>query len=114
MRHAQVWVKVNATVDAGIVEVVDALNGVPGLRTIDSCEGDVGGRWAHVYFEFGDWRELGAFVFEQLKPAVLQASSDASLAVETFGDHVMGKLRIRAEAVAVVASALKQLLHERP
>jgi hypothetical protein len=34
--HEQVWIKVNAPVDAGVAEIVSVLNGVDGLETLQS------------------------------------------------------------------------------
>ncbi|MFC1846162.1 transposase [Chloroflexota bacterium] len=38
-RHKQVTVKVTAYVDEGIKELVEVLNAIPGVCTIESCEG---------------------------------------------------------------------------
>lgn len=36
--HRQIWVKVNALVDEGIVELVNALSSFPKLQTYESCQ----------------------------------------------------------------------------
>ena len=46
MMHSTTWAKVNAPVDEGIAEVVELLSAIPGLQTLDSCQGDPGGRHA--------------------------------------------------------------------
>lgn len=55
--HVQTFVKVNAPVDEGIASVVDALNQIPRLHTIASCEGNDEYHEASVWLRFGDRRE---------------------------------------------------------
>jgi hypothetical protein len=114
--HAQVWVKVNAPVDEGIAAVVEMLNRLPGLRTIDSCEGIPGKKPAHVYFNYGDWKKISRFAFAELGPELAKAmDGDAVASVEVFnGSDPMGKLSFDTEATPKVASVLKRLIHERP
>jgi hypothetical protein len=38
-RHDQTWVTVNVPVDKGVDPPVKALSAVPGLETVESCEG---------------------------------------------------------------------------
>lgn len=114
--HKQVWVKVNAPVDAGIAAIVELLNRVPGLRTIDSCEGIPGRKRAHVYFNYGDWKKMSRFAFARLGPHLAKAmDGDLIASVEVFnGSDPMGKLSFDTEATPKVASVIKKLLHERP
>ena len=114
--HEQTWVKVNAQVDRGIARVVSLLNSLDGLQTIDSCEGIAGSKPAHVYFNYGDWRKLGALMFERIGPALwAQFGREALVSVEMFnGSEPMGKLSFDKEATSVVASLLESLLHDRP
>ena len=110
--HEQVWVKVNAPVDAGIAEVVSVLNTVDGLETLQSCQGDVGGRPGYVYFACGDWSNICRFVFQRIGPVLKsKVEEDATLIVEaTSADAPMAKLSFKAEVTGIVVSALKEAL----
>jgi hypothetical protein len=112
--HPQTWVKVNATVDCGIAEVVSLLNKLPLVRTVESCQGEPGGRAAFVYFEAGDWRETGRVLFDELMPKFREWSDDVRAQLVPFGDHALARLTFSAEAIPVVVSALKSLTYERP
>jgi len=114
--HSQVWVKVNAPIDAGIADVVSILNRIEGLHTLDSCEGISGAKPAHVYFNYGDWHQIGDLMFNRLGPALFERfGSEATVSVELFNySEPMGKLSFDKEATPSVASVLDQLLHERP
>ena len=110
--HTQVWVKVNAPVDEGVAEIVSLLNSVDGLETLQSCQGDLGGRDAYVYFSFGDWKSICGLIFEKIGPALKRKTDDdAVLTVEaTNAEEPMAKLSFRAEATNMVATALKEVL----
>lgn len=111
--HEQVWVKVNAPVDRGIAQVVTALSKLNDLQAVDSCQGEPnGGKAAHVYFYYRDWRSIGELVFERIEPALhAKVGSAATVSVEVFnGSNPMGKLSFDAEATDMVASALDQIL----
>jgi hypothetical protein len=110
--HEQIWGKVNAPVDAGVAEIVSVLNGVEGLETLQSCQGDAGKRDGYVYFFCGDWRKVSEFVFEKIGPTLKsKVDEDATLTVEaTSADVPMAKLSFKAEAAGIVVSALKEAL----
>jgi hypothetical protein len=110
--HNQIWVKVNAPVDAGVAELVAVLNSVEGLETLQSCQGDSGGRNGYVYFACGDWHRMCEFVFQTIGPKLKSCvDEDATLIVEaTSADSPMAKLSFKAEAAAMVVSALKEVL----
>jgi len=110
--HEQVWVKVNAPVDADVAELVSVLNSVNGLETLQSCQGDAGGRNGYVYFACGDWRRMCEFVFQTLGPTLKRrVDEDATLIVEaTSANAPMAKLSFKAEATGMVVSALKEVL----
>jgi hypothetical protein len=110
--HEQVWVKVNAPVDAGVAEVVSVLNTVEGLETLQSCQGDAGGRPGYVYFACGNWQKMCEFVFRKIGPVLkTKVDEDATLVVEaTSADSPMAKLSFKAEATDIVVSALKEAL----
>lgn len=110
--HEQVWVKVNAPVDAGVAEIVSVLNSVDGLETLQSCQGDAGRKDGYVYFAYGDWRKTCEFVFQKVGPTLKsKVDEDATLTVEaTSADSPMAKLSFKAEATDIVVSALKEAL----
>jgi len=110
--HEQVWVKVNAPVDAGVAEIVSVLNSVDGLETLQSCQGDAGGNSGYVYFACGDWQKMCEFVFQRIGPKLKnKLDDDATLTVEaTSADFPMAKLSFKAEATDIVVSALKEAL----
>jgi hypothetical protein len=110
--HPQTWIKVNAPVDAGVAEIVAALNSVDGLETLQSCQGDPGEKDGYVYFACGDWKRIAELVFKQIGPELKRrVDDDATLIVEaTSAEWPMAKLSFRAEAADVVASALKEVL----
>jgi hypothetical protein len=109
--HEQVWVKVNAQVDRGVAEVVAVLNRVRGLQTVASCEGIAGEKPAYVYFNYGDWRNVGQFCFELVGPALWNTlKNSATVSLEIFNEsEPMAKLAFDKEATNVVASILAEL-----
>jgi hypothetical protein len=110
--HVQTWVKVNAPVDSGVAELVSVLNSVNGLETLQSCQGDAGGRDGYVYFSCGGWHNLCEFVFQKIGPRLKsRVDEDATLTVEvTSADCPIAKLSFKAEATDVIVSALKEVL----
>ncbi len=107
--HKQVWVRVNAPVDSGVARIVELLNSIPKLQTVDSCQGIPGQKLAHVYFYYGDWKRISRFVFHKLRPIGKCAS------VEVFnGSLPLGKLSFEMKATTKVASILQRALQERP
>ena len=110
--HEQVWVKVNAQVDAGVAEIVSVLNSVDGLETLQSCQGDAGGKSGYVYFACGDWQNVCQLIFQKIGPTLKnKVDEDVELTVEaTSADSPMAKLSFKAEAAGIVVSALKEAL----
>lgn len=115
--HPQRWVKVNAPVDENIAEIIELLNGIDGLETLQSCQGEPGERDGYVYFSFGNWQKVCSFVFDQIGPLLKKrVDEDARLTIEaTDTDSPLAKLSFKAEAVDIVASAIKEGLdYPRP
>jgi hypothetical protein len=110
--HIQTWVKVNATVDAGVAELVELLNRVDGLETLQSCQGDAGKHDGYVYFSCGNWNTVCEFVFDRIGPSLKEsADEDVTLTVEaTSADCPMAKLCFKAEAIPTIVSALKRVI----
>jgi hypothetical protein len=111
--HEQIWVKVNASVDQRVAGVVSLLNSVEGLETLQSCQGEPGGRDAYVYFSYGEWADLCKFVFAEVGPTLKREfGEDVVLTVEaTSAAWPMAKMCFKAEITLSVISALKQVLH---
>lgn len=114
--HPQRWIKVNAPIDEGVADIVSVLNGVDGLETLQSCQGDAGQREGYVYFALGNWEDICRFVFQKIGPELKKKiEEDATLVVEATGaDFPMAKLSFKAEAASMVASALKDVLCHAP
>ena len=74
--HRQTWVKVNAPVDEGIAPLIEALSAFPGVRTIESCEGNGDSAW--VCFDCGDedWMNLSRFVLKVIGPPLMALYGD--------------------------------------
>lgn len=91
--HKQVWTKVNAQVDEGIVDLIEALSLFPQLTTIESCQ-DLNPSGAFVCFQYGgdcpeSWRNLSEFVLGYLGPGLMAELGDLvniSITVTTWGD----------------------------
>jgi len=112
-KHQQSWVKVNAQVDSRMVELVELLNSVPHLQTLDSCEGDPNRAESFVYFYLDDWSAICSFVFGTLAEA-LRGIEGFSVSVQVSNDsEPMGKLSFRAENLSQVSSALRGALVTR-
>jgi len=100
MTHAEAYVKVNAPVDQGIAPLITALSEIDGLETIESCQGEPGGR-AFVIFRFGEWRRCGEFLFDHLMaemPADLR--SEVKLTLDAYDtDNCLGEISLSPEAI---------------
>ena len=113
--HKQKWAKVNAPVDVGVADLVEALSRFPKLRTIESCQGSKG-HPAFVFFEWGigtehPWRELAQFAFEKLGPALhaaLGCQADIELFLAAPG-RIQAKLSVRHGLVYLAAEAINKL-----
>lgn len=73
MTHPTVPVRVWADVDAGIADFVIALNEVPGIRTLASCQGTLGEGGAepyegHVMISWEDDAALARISHLRIKP----------------------------------------------
>ena len=125
--HKQTWVKVNAPVDEGITNLIEALSAFPKLMTTDSCEGgykrsssDNEGMPAVVFFQYGQddhshtYQELADFVLGYLGPGLIGEMGDL-VAVKL---HIFAKYRITAElavrpgAMARTVRILRRLRRE--
>ena len=109
------WATVNAPVDEGIAELIEALARFPHLQTIESCEGGVSNHpW--VCFVYGaywenPWRDLAHFVLGYLGPRLMQELGDGvsvSIHVRESGT-VQGELSVNPSALQGEIKALIRL-----
>ena len=110
-RHEQTWVKVNAAVDYGVADLVEALSRYPALQTLESCERN-GDGVAQVSFSYGRrWTEMADFSFGYFSPELYRrVGDDAAVTLYwTVGDRVVGSLRVRSGVVATVAAAISDM-----
>ena len=108
MPHAETWVRVNVPVDVGIAPLVAALSKIPTLETIESCEGNPGP--AFVFFRFGDWRQSGAFLFDELRVELTdELRSNVSLTLRSLdGDLAMAEMTFDPQAADGLTACVRQ------
>ena len=111
--HKQVWVKVNAPVDSSLAKLVTVLNLIDGLQTIESCQGYR--EYGFIYFEYGNWKQLGWLIFERLFPFLWKSvGPDISISMSTCAlNNPRAEMRFRVEAVRKITSALKKSIKHR-
>ncbi len=114
--HKQKWVKVNAQVDEGIAGLISEMNTVPGLQTVESCQGGlIEGRseeaCAFVYFYFGDWQQISKLAFDEIAPA-LSGLGHVQVDQPGIGDP-MGKVVIFPGSLIQGTDALLQVFSRR-
>ncbi len=116
MSHSQTFAAVNAKVDIGVVQLVEALSRFPGLVTMESCQGNEDG--AFVCFQYGTgWRSLSEFVFSFLAPELSRrVSDDAAVIVRYSPDNgnIMADLTVRPGATDRVSVAVSQIASAFP
>ncbi len=106
--HRQVFVKVNAPVDEGMAEVVRLLSRIPGLETVESCQG-YSGEKAFVSFQLGGWKELSrllSLLTSELfdpKEAVIVSARTAN------GSIPIGRITFRSAMTPRVERVLRRI-----
>lgn len=101
--HAEVPVKVNVWVDAGVAPLVAALNTFPFIRTLDSCQGGHG-RDAYCYFgHVGDG--LSAFV-DQLET---ELGAEASVTLASGTQHPVAVIAVPPDRLIRLSHHLEQV-----
>jgi tRNA(Phe) wybutosine-synthesizing methylase Tyw3 len=116
--HKQVWIKVNAHVDTGIVRLVEALSSFPQLRTTSSCQGNPP-RGADVTFVYGEdvhdgWKALAEFVLGWFGPRLIERVGDdvdLSIRVTTLGS-IRADLHVRPGALELTTKEITLLARE--
>lgn len=106
--------KINAPVDQGIADLIQALSAFPRLRTVESCA-DMDGRgtaWlCFVYGEDNAWRSLADFVLGYLGPELMCLVGDrasVSIQVTTVG-LPQGEITVRPGARPTTVKAIRRL-----
>lgn len=110
-RHRQVLATVVAPVDAGAVDVVEALSRV-GVQTKESCQGPP----VTVWFQYGEWwknpwQDLAEFLFGKLAPLVSSQFGSAvqiEMIAATHGGWPRGRIRIHQAAIQDFVELLKK------
>lgn len=113
--HDQTFTKVNAPVDAGIAEIVDALSLFPRLCTTASCEGNghVGGS---VDFRYGSHRResVDFLVWLGRELGGRMGYEDHSLTAQWGGGGSIDfRLVVPRPSIGRVSSALRELASQK-
>jgi len=111
--HKQTIIKVNTQVDEGIARLVEILNGISGVITLDSCQRGAAGD-AYVFFTFGtDWKDL-AELLQSISSALadIQLPCGFILTMEWWGSNKKPRahLSCRPEHVAVLADGIERII----
>ncbi len=112
--HPQAWVKVNAQVDRGVVPLIEALNSIPGLRTMESCETD--GEEAWVCFDAGseNWNKLAEIVFGWLGPKLMDTfGNQVHFAMKLSNGVVMAEMMVHKSIISAASQAILELASSR-
>ena len=108
--HREGWAKVSVPVDEGVVEVVELLSKIPELMTLSSCQG--GPELGFVTFRYGDWKRTGAFLFEELQPALDAVGAPGGYTLEVT--ETRGAIEFSPDLIPKIIAALKRVLDARP
>ncbi len=107
--HREVPVQVNAWVDEGVAELVLALNAIPGIETLDSCQEDPRHGQASVMFCTHDEADLYATVSRLAEAIGGGLRRHVSLTVLWGSDDApaIADLRCPPERLSAVADAVR-------
>lgn len=109
-KHEQVWVKVNAQVDQGVAELIEALSEFPELMTVESCQTDGEDVW--VCFVSGEgWEHLSRITFESLGPRLMEEFGDRlTLSVQiTESGQYRAEMTVFKGIISAVSKSIRQL-----
>ena len=126
MPHVQTWVKVNAPVDEGIAELIEALSAFPKLETFASCQRDAAepslpsakeGQPARIFFRYGQhdhahaYQELAEFVLGYLGPGLLGEMGDrVAVKIHVVTEYIIeGELVVRQGVIPRTVKTLRRL-----
>lgn len=118
--HKQVFVKINAFVDAGVAQLVEVLSSFPSLQTTESCQGDEEtlGAWVCFYYGRwweGKWMDLAHFYYEFLAPRLLSRVGNRVHIIlynSDFDNRPHCSLEVSVGAMPRVLKALRQMRRE--
>lgn len=107
--HREVPVKVTAWVDEGVADLVLALNEIPGIQTLDSCQEDAGHGLASVMFCTRDEAELYTTVSRLAGVIGCGPRGGVTLSLWWGGDDApaIADLRCPPDRLSAVAGALR-------
>ncbi len=111
--HTEVPVEVIAYVDEGVAPLVAAINKIPGLYTLDSCEGN-GNEMAYCYVAHrgstGEFASMLADIASALRSEV-DACCEYRISLEWIpgNDTPMGRIASQRAFVDPLAGALSEL-----
>lgn len=107
--HPETFVKVNARVDVGVAPLVTALSSLQGVETVESCQGGAGHQ-AFVLFRYGQWRDCGALLFDQIL-AEMEPDLRADVSLEIIGydtTNCLGRISVTPEAIEALAKLVRR------
>jgi hypothetical protein len=111
--HRKKIIKVNASVDRGIIPLVTALNRFPGILTLDSCQEDSGAAYVYFCLSESNGSALPLFCRElaRLLSAARMSIEGFQLSVEWPYDcsACMARLTVPTQKVEVVALAIARI-----
>lgn len=115
MVHKQVIIRVNTECDGGIAPLVQALNELDGVITLDSCERGVLGE-GYVFFTCGHkWQDI-ARLLQTISSALSKDNLDCgyTLRIEWFGSNEWPRAQIVVlpEHVTTLADHIRALSGE--
>ena len=84
---------------------------IPELETILSCQGDRGLNRGYVSFRYGDWKRTGAFLFEELQPALDTVGVPGRYELKVL--ETMGVIEFSPDLTPQITAALKSVLDAR-
>jgi hypothetical protein len=121
MEHAQVAVTVldDALIDVDVVDAVLAMNAIPYIETISSCQGNPGpidfqkGMYGHIAFNHSQgWKPLVEFCLIDLR-AKFSEFIDDEIRIDIFANsNPYAWLNFRNEMLSLVTTRLKELAHQ--
>ena len=108
-QHREIPVQVNAWVDEGVAELVIALNAIPGVETLDSCQADPGHGLASVMFCTHDEAQLYGTVGLIAQAIGSGPRDQVSLSLSWGSDDApaIADLRCPPERVRVIADRVR-------
>ena len=113
--HPTKLIKVNAWVDEGLAPLVSALNEIPGVVTLDSCQENQWGS-AHVFFAYGqDWTDTGNLL-QRISSLLAESCTRCVylMRLEWLGsnDRARGLIAVRTEDINGLAQGIRAITQD--